>query len=266
MRLIFAGSGSAFTIGTNNYHSNMILENEHKQRLLIDCGSDARFALHELGLKYSDIGSVYISHLHADHAGGLEWLGFSTKFDANCQKPNLYICEKLVDDLWNKVLAGGLSSIQTEIVDLSSFFQVHAIAENSAFNWHQLKLHLVQTLHVMAGFKILPSYGLLFTENNIKVFITTDTQFSPNQIKNLYEIADLIFHDCETATQKSQVHAHYDELCTLPEHIKKKMWLYHYSPGQLPDAIKDGFLGFVQKGQCFDFNDWKTLYGCDKSA
>jgi len=31
------------------------------------------------------------------------------------------------------------------------------------------------------------------------------------------------------------VHAHYDELLTLP---KKKMWLYHYGPGPLPDAKK----------------------------
>ena len=30
------------------------------------------------------------------------------------------------------------------------------------------------------------------------------------------------------------------------------MWLYHYSPGPLPDACAEGFLGFVRRGQSFD--------------
>jgi hypothetical protein len=29
------------------------------------------------------------------------------------------------------------------------------------------------------------------------------------------------------------------------------MWLYGYQPDELPDALKDGFLGFIQRGQTF---------------
>lgn len=71
MKLIFLGTGSAFTIGASNFHSNMILEDDHKNQLLIDCGSDARFSLHEQGFSHRHITDVYISHLHADHAGVL---------------------------------------------------------------------------------------------------------------------------------------------------------------------------------------------------
>ena len=83
------------------------------------------------------------------------------------------------------------------------------------------------------------------------VFITTDTQFCPNQIMDFYKMADVIFHDCEATKFKSGVHAHYDELCTLPKEVKAKMWLYHYQTNDRP-ADKDGFLGFVAKGQEFD--------------
>ena len=31
------------------------------------------------------------------------------------------------------------------------------------------------------------------------------------------------------------------------------MWLYGYQPVSLPDAKKDGFRGFVQRGQIFEF-------------
>lgn len=259
MKLTFLGSGSAFTVGCDNYHSNMILENDSHEKLLVDCGSDARLALHELGLTYADIKSVYISHLHADHCGGLEWLGFTTRFDPRCLKPDLFISDKIKDDLWKNSLSGGLSSVQGITADLSTFFNVHPVKEEGVFVWHGLEIKLVQTIHVVAGFNVVPSYGLMFKANGICVFITTDTQFSPHQIIDFYEMADIIFHDCETSATKSGVHAQYAELSTLPSSIKQKMWLYHYNPGKLPDAKKDGFRGFVKKGQSFDFKKAGTL-------
>jgi len=71
--------------------------------------------------------------------------------------------------------------------------------------------------------------------------------------------ADIIFHDCETSPFKSTVHAHYEDLTTLPTAIKNKMWLYHYQRGTLPNARKDGFCGFVKRGQIFDFARLETL-------
>ena len=259
MKLTFIGSGSAFTLGTDNFHSNMLLSDDANNRLLIDCGSDARWALDKLGLSHKDITDVYISHLHADHAGGLEWLAFTSKFDSSSKKPNLYICEKLVTDLWDKVLSGGLNSLQMELATLESYYNVHSVHENSTFFWSTLELRIIQTVHIVSGFTIMPSYGLFFNANDKNVFITTDMQFSPHQIKDIYRKADIIFHDCEITKEKSYVHAHYDELLTLAPEIKSKIWLYHYNPSKLPDAKKDGFRGFVLRGQVFDFNDPDTL-------
>ena len=259
MKLTFIGTGSAFTIGTHNYQSNMVLQNDEGQNLLIDCGSDARLALFDLGLTYRDIQSVYISHLHADHVGGLEWLSFTKYFDPSCEKPHLYINEKLISDLWNKVLSGGLSSIQGVIPDLNTFYHVHPVKDNSFFLWGGIKLQMIQTVHIMSAYTIIPSYGLMFKINNLNVFLTTDTQFCPHQIMEFYDQADLIFHDCETAQHPSGVHAHYNELLSLDLSVRNKMWLYHYNPGLLPKATQDGFRGFIVRGQCFDFNNKATL-------
>ena len=260
MKLIFLGSGSAFTLGTDNFHSNMLLVADNKSTMLIDCGSDARMSLHRLGFTHLDINNVYISHLHADHAGGLEWLAFTRKFDPRSTgKPTLIICEALVHDLWNKTLAGGLSSIQGELTKLSTFFKVSPIPVNGSFSWQALDFRIIQTVHVVNGFSLMQSYGLIFAVNGMSVFITTDTQFSPHQLLDFYEMSDIIFHDCETAAARSGVHAHYNELKTLPAHIRAKMWLYHYNPVELPDAKADGFRGFVMRGQAFDFNDPSSL-------
>lgn len=251
MKLTFIGTGSAFTVGAGNFHSNILLEADAKKRLLIDCGSDARLALSELNLSYNDIHSVYISHLHADHCGGLEWLAFCSKFDPNCAKPRLYIHVDILESLW-QTLSAALNPLQEDKITLSNYFEVHPI-QDLKFTWEELSFTLFHTVHIKSGSKLMPCYGLEVDLEGKNVLITTDTQFVPELMLPLYQKADLIFHDCEISERRSEVHAHYTELKTLSPDIKGKMWLYHYQPLPLPDARDDGFRGFVQKGQVFDF-------------
>ena len=65
--------------------------------------------------------------------------------------------------------------------------------------------------------------------------------------------SDIIFHDCETAPFRSGVHANFLDLKTLPPEVKRKMHLYHYQDIKLPDAIAEGFAGFVERGQTFEW-------------
>lgn len=253
MKITFAGVGGAFA-PQNQYQSNMLLTASDGKRLMIDCGGDARFSFGELGATNANISEwtdgVYISHLHADHIGGLEWIGFCSFFGPKKIRPKLFIVDSLIDDLWDS-LKGGMRSVQGSSMRLTDFFDVQPVKINSSFKWGGVEFQPVQTVHIMDGMRIVPSYGLLFQDKK-KVFLTTDTQFCPRQIETFYDKADLIFHDCETYPFKSGVHAHYDDLKTLPEATKKKMWLYHYSPEPTQEPVKDGFQGFVKKGQTFE--------------
>jgi ribonuclease BN (tRNA processing enzyme) len=259
MKLTFLGSGSAFTIG-DNYQSNLLFE-AGGERLLIDCGADVRHALHEQRLGFRDISAVYISHLHSDHTGGLEWLGFCSHFDKETEPPALYLNSSLKAKLWRNVLQGGMGSLEGPPPDLHTYFKVHSVPNNGFFLWNGVKFQLVQTIHVMDGYHFAPCFGLLFNVQGVNVFFSSDIQFAPKQFTMFYEAADLIFHDVETSSQISGVHPRYSELLQLPESIRAKMWLYHYNPGELPDAGKDGFRGFVAKGRVFDFADRSTLTG-----
>lgn len=251
MKLLFLGTGSAFTVD-GNFQSNMLLIANSGHNFLIDCGTDIRLSLIEQGFTYRHIHSVYVSHLHADHIGGLEWLAFTTKFDPHCRKATLYAADTVLKDLWNKCLKGGLSTLEGINADITTYFGVVPIEPNGFFTWEEATFYLVQTLHAISGYTIIPSYGLLLIYKGKTIFITTDTQYTPAYFNVIYEKADLIFHDCETSPIKSGVHAHYSELVALDEKIKKKMWLYHYNEGALPDSTAAGFAGFVTKGQLFD--------------
>lgn len=258
MKLIFIGSGSAFTVGTSNFHSNMLLESNQNKRLLIDCGSDARLALHRLGYDYRSFDHVYISHLHADHVGGLEWYGFTRKFSGNCSKPTLHIANTFIDRLWQHTLSGGMKSLHEEVATIDNYFEVDAIEKDGFFMWEKIKFKLVDTEHIWNGKHRVPSFGLFFPVGKKHIFITTDTRYTPEKLMQFYLKADLIFHDCETSLPKSGVHSHFEELTQLPPEIKKKIWLYHYNPGELPDFKAQGFRGFVKCGQSFDLADVKT--------
>ena len=252
MQLLFLGSGSAHTLEGDNFQSNMLVIADSGRRLLIDCGSDIRWSLARRGLSYRDINDIYVSHLHADHIGGLEHIGFQRKFDPHCARPLLYLDESLPGPLWEHSLKGGMGLIADGETTLRTFFDVRTIVALRTFEWEGLRLQSVPTTHVSSAHKSLVSHGLLIEHRLRKTFITTDTQFRPDHLTPYYAAANQIFHDCEIGPIKTGVHSHYEDLVSLPATVRAKTWLYDYQSAPLPDVVADGFRGLVRAGQMFE--------------
>ena len=248
MKIIWLGTGSAFTL--KNYHSNFIIEHNGK-KLLIDAGTDIRHSLNEQDLDYTDIDAIYISHLHADHAGGLEYLAFCSHFDPSVtEKITLLGNDELLKNGWKNVWSGGLG------VDLSLdyYFNVIRVPFFGTFNWEGISFKLIENKHTPKPNE-MNTFGLLITSDTGKiVYYTGDSVFNPNDVA--YQAADLIIQDCETYDFKSGVHANYQDLKTLPEEIKKKMMLIHYADNddfflKTNEELR-GFIGFAKKGRNLD--------------
>jgi ribonuclease BN (tRNA processing enzyme) len=253
MEIYALGTGSAFCL--NNFQTNYLIKRNGKN-MMVDCGTDARFSVKEAGLTYLDIDAVYISHAHADHCGGVEWLAFGSYFDPRYQgKPKFFAERQLLLDLWDHTLKGGLEGLQGVDATLETYFDAPVIWKDESFIWEGIEFFLVQSVHITAKYTLVDSYGLMFTDpdSGKRIYITTDVQFAPEtSMKAFYQEADLIIHDCETAPYQSGVHAHYDQLKTLPDEIKAKMLLTHYQDNVNEEFEKrakdDGFLGFAKKG------------------
>jgi ribonuclease BN (tRNA processing enzyme) len=257
MKLTFAGTGSAFCMAAENFQSNMVLEttpsdNEQPHRLLIDCGSDARHSLRNLGYMPNDFDAVYVSHLHSDHIGGLEWMALANYFVFDGHRTKLFAAHELLDPLWEHCLRGGLETSDHGNSQLSSYFDVVPLFAENGFDWKGLHMDVVPVAHIVTDENTMFSYGLFGHGKKQSFFLTTDAIFNPDAHMPLYRKADVIFQDCELGPRHSGVHAHYNELVTLPDEIKAKMWLYHYQAYDKPDAVADGFCGFIQPGQSFD--------------
>jgi len=250
MKFTFIGVGSQFS-SMDQYQSNIVVTARGGEKLLIDCGSDARFALAESGMRPTDLDAVYISHLHGDHIGGLEWLALSTYFSPQPKRLTLFCEERTMASLWDHSLQGGLHSIQAQEMELADYFLPQPIADGGSFTWREIRFTLRRMPHIVNSAGCHDSYGLIVEDGTSRVFITTDTQFVPEAIEEIAGGVEMIFHDCETAPFKTTVHAHYEQLRTLPNHVKNKIWLYHYQANPPFRATEDGFQGFVAKGQEF---------------
>lgn len=261
MQVQFLGSGSMMP-SKGNFHSNILITSENNHRLLIDCGSDIRHSLAKRGLSFDDIDAVYISHLHDDHAGGLEQLGFYSYF-VRSSKPQLIIHDDICDKLWSEKLAISMEQLTDKMGHLSNFFTVKRV--NQAFKWEKVQFNVIPSIHVVN--KVVGhmySYGLRFrtkSEYNKNVYFTSDITFINKKIDKEdwdldahwqnYEKANIIFHDCDDSNQ-AEVHPHYDFLKEFPESIKSKMWLYHCKQHNFHQQAKDdGFAGVVKPGQAF---------------
>jgi len=106
-----------------NYQTSFVIE-ENGKHLLIDCGSDSRHSLFASKFKAIDIDAVYITHLHSDHIGGIEWLAFYRYFSPNATCPKLIANSEMITEMWNTSLSGGLGRIQGKRTTLEDFFTV----------------------------------------------------------------------------------------------------------------------------------------------
>ncbi len=72
MRLTIIGCGDAFGAGGRLQTSFHVRSSA--ATFLIDCGTTTLIGMRRLGFQPNDIDTVFVSHLHGDHFGGLPWL------------------------------------------------------------------------------------------------------------------------------------------------------------------------------------------------
>lgn len=243
-QLQMIGTGSAFA---KKYNNNNALIRAGEFTLLVDCGVTAPRALDQLGLEPNKINAVLITHLHADHVGGLEELAFRSKF-TYAIKPHLYIARQLVQPLWENSLKAGLEQPADGLNQLESYFEVHPLDEGEAVTLHPgLDLEMLQTQHIPGK----ASFSLIF---NGKLFYSSDMIFQPELLQHLVEQrgVETIFHDCQLE-ESGAVHATLAQLLTLDEGIRSRINLMHYGDQMEQYIGRTDAMQFVRQQQIYTY-------------
>jgi len=294
LRIIAMGVGAAFS--TEMFQANLIIV-KGQTALFVDLGTKATHKMAEFGLSVHDVKDVLVTHSHADHVGSLEELALKRRYEAPFLfeppkgadeeagmyvarilaarksgkfRSNLYLPHGYSQVLWGWTLRGGLAF--SEEVDLNGpkgemllghFFNLIPPTKLDGFgvdSWSQKVGDIdVQTFVT----KHIPDSSERVTESMYstgmvidgRVYISGDTRFDESTTLRFGSGCEALFHDCQHF--KGGVHASYEELRTLPDPIRNKMYLYHLTDKMLAfDPAKDGFAGFMEPAPVvYDFID-----------
>lgn len=242
LQLQMLGTGSAFA---KTYYNNNALIFDKNFTLLLDCGVTAPIALHHLGRSFESVDAVLITHIHADHVGGLEELAFKLKMMYNRKLP-LYIAETLVTPLWENTLRGGLFQ-EGYITCLEDIFDVHPLKTGVAVDISPgIRAELIHTQHIPGK----DSYSIYFNE---RIFYSADMIFTPELLAQLINErgCEVILHECQLEG-RGEVHTTLQELLSLPEHIQQQIYLMHYGDNMQNYLGKTHVMKFLEQHRLYE--------------
>jgi len=233
------GTGSAFA--KTYYNTNALITCQNR-KLLIDCGFTAPKSLQEMGVALDQLDGILITHIHADHVGGLEEIAFRLLYQYQ-KRTKLFVTAELAKQLWEHTLKGGMYNEDENFVELGDYFDVVLLDENAPNELFEgLSVELMPTLHIRRKL----SYSLFI---NSHFFYSADIQFNAELL--IEEVVgrrncQTIFHDCQLSG-RGIVHATLEQLLTLPEPIQSRIYLMHYDD-HMPSYIgHTGQMRFIRQ-------------------
>lgn len=102
MRFQFVGCGDAFGSGgrfNTCFHVTGAMAN-----FLIDCGATSLVALKRLGIARNDIRTIFITHFHADHFGGIPFFMLDAQFFSKRRSPLTIVGPHELRDSFTRVM------------------------------------------------------------------------------------------------------------------------------------------------------------------
>ncbi|MBP1961309.1 MBL fold metallo-hydrolase [Paenibacillus aceris] len=246
LQIQMLGTGSAFA---KTFYNTSALIRSNGMNVLIDCGATTPKSLYDIQMQPDQIDGIIITHIHADHVGGLEEMAFRLLYESNQKKTKLFLTMAIADILWENTLKGGMYNPEEGYHSLEDYFDVNLIEEQVPIEIGPgLTIEFLPTLHI----HLKPNYSLFI---NDRIFYSADIRFSKDLL--LHEVVGIrnchtIFHDCQLSGQ-GFIHATLDELLTLPEHIQQRIYLMHYADNMSDFIGKTGSMKFIFQHEVIEF-------------
>ncbi|MDB5352736.1 MAG: hypothetical protein JWN86_3983 [Planctomycetota bacterium] len=227
LRFVCLGVGDAFSA---RWYSSCLAIESGGTWLLLDCPHPIRKILREAGeacgerLDIDIVSAVLLTHMHGDHVSGLEGFGFYSYFALN--RPAVVLTHDLVrETLFTHYFAIAEESLRytsesappTITAKLTDLFDVRTLSDTTTNGFGPFRIECRRTIHQV------PTFAMKIRAGDRCLGVSADTAYDPGLIAWLSE-ADLIIHETNLGP-----HTPYEKLAALPEALRRKMRLTHYT-------------------------------------
>jgi ribonuclease BN (tRNA processing enzyme) len=241
LHLLALGVGDAFS--AEHYSTCLALRAEGRW-LLVDCPHPIRKMMREasersgVALDVDQVEAVALTHLHADHASGLEGLGYFSHFVLG-RRARIAAHPDVGRRLWDGHLAAGMEVLRDPARGdtartLDDYFELVPLTEAGAVRVGPFEIECRRTRHP------LPTTAFRIRAGGRSLACSADTEFDPALVAWLAG-ADLVIHEAGYG-----IHTPIERLAELPPPVRAKLRLAHF-PDHL-DVAASGLESLEQGG------------------
>lgn len=213
------GHGGAFSplsVGNTSF-----LVDYDRFKILVDCGTTVPESLAEIGVDPGSITHCVITHLHADHVGGLERLLYHRHYISKALRLPLIMGSE-VADTWIDVT----KQLRN---DLGSHVSVMPIESGGGLSiGEDFDVSCRRVLHG-GDIPFMPGYCFLLELGSSAVFFSGDRIWEHEGcsfVRKDMAAADLAFHEIELSPNPSGAHTHINDVLDA-RGLSNVCWTHH---------------------------------------
>jgi ribonuclease BN (tRNA processing enzyme) len=200
MQVTIIGCGDAFGAGGRLQTSFCV--HSGPSTFLIDCGATSLIGMRRLGINPNDIDTVFVSHLHGDHYGGLPWFMIDAKYASNRTRP---------------LVVAGPKGIEARFITLAEALYPNTTTTKRGFDLKFVEYEEQKPLELsgvtVTPFEVnhpsgAPPYALRFNVDDKVLSFTGDTGW----VETLFAVArdaDLFITECFQYDMTLPIHLDY---------------------------------------------------------
>lgn len=230
MQISVIGCGDAFGAGGRLQTSFYV--RSRCSRFLIDCGATTLVGMGRLGISPNDVDTVFVTHLHGDHFGGLPWLLIDAKYVSHRTRP---------------LVVAGPKGIAARFVALAEALYPNSSRAARDFDLVFVEYEEGRPLEIqgvtVTPFEVhhpsgAPPYALRFDADGRVVAFTGDTGWV-EKLLDVARDADLYITECFQYDETLPVHLDYKTIDANYDKLgAKQVLLTHLGEGMIAELEK----------------------------